>query len=154
MDFAASTTKRLAWRGPEAVMTRLRLDDAAALDVLTRQGLTPDARPSSGQTVILRATANLIARRAAGVIGLDFADIDEDAALLVERCAGRVIGSGAFHMGDGEAATQSNIAEAKADRALSIFDLRTHVLSSGGRFDFEARRPACVSDTPQTAQES
>ena len=154
MDFAASTTRQLAWRGPEAVMTRLRFDDAAALDVLTRQGLTPDARPSSGQTVILRATANLIARRAAGVIGLDFADIDEDTALLVERCAGRVIGSGAVHMGDGEAATQSNIAEAKADRALSIFDVRTHVLSSGDRFDFEARRPACGSDTPQTVQES
>ncbi len=154
MDFAASTTRQLAWRGPEAVMTRLRFDDAAALDVLTRQGLTPDARPSSGQTVILRATANLIARRAAGVIGLDFADIDEDTALLVERCAGRVIGSGAVHMGDGEAATHSNIAEAKADRALSIFDVKTHVLSSGDRFDFEARRPACGSDTPQTVQES
>ena len=135
-------------------MPRLRLNDAAALDVLARQGLTPDARPSSGQTVILRATANLIARRAAGVIGLDFADIDEDTALLVERCAGRVIGSGAVHMGDGEAATHSNIAEAKADRALSIFDVRTHVLSSGDRLDFEARRPACGSDTPQTVQES
>lgn len=135
-------------------MTRLRLDDAAALDVLTRQGLTPDARPSFGQTVILRTTANLIARRAAGVIGLDFADIEEDTALLVERCAGRVIGSGAVHMGDGEAATHSNIAEVKADRALSIFDVRTHVLSSGDRFDFEARRPACGSDTPQTVQES
>ena len=82
MDFAASTTRQLAWRGPEAVMTRLRFDDAAALDVLTRQGLTPDARPSSGQTVILRTTAN----------------------------AGRVIGSGAVDMVDGEAATQSNIA--------------------------------------------
>lgn len=135
-------------------MTRLRLDDAAALDVLTRQGLTPDARPSFGQTVILRTTANLIARRAAGVIGLDFADIDEDTALLVEGCAGRVIGSGAVHMGDGEAATHSNIAEAKADRALSIFDVRTHILSSGDRFDFEARRPACGSNTRQTAQES
>ena len=153
MDFAASTTRRLAWRGPEAV-THLRLDDAAALDVLTRQGPTPDARPSPGQTVILRTTANLIARRAAGVIGLDFAGIDEDTALLVEGCAGRVIGSGAVHMGDGEAATHSNIAEAKADRALSIFDVRTHVLSSGDRLDFEARRPACGSDTPQTVQES
>ena len=126
MDFAASTTRQLAWRGPEAVMTRLRFDDAAALDVLTRQGLTPDARPSSGQTVILRTTAN----------------------------AGRVIGSGAVDMVDGEAATQSNIAEAKADRALSIFDIRPHVVSSGDRFDFEARRPACGSDTPQTVQDS
>ena len=107
-------------------MPRLRLNDAAALDVLARQGLTPDARPSSGQTVILRTTAN----------------------------AGRVIGSGAVDMVDGEAATQSNIAEAKADRALSIFDVRTHVLSSGDRLDFEARRPACGSDTPQTVQES
>ena len=125
MDFAASTTRRMAWRGPEAV-THLRLDDAAALDVLTRQGPTPDARPSPGQTVILRTTAN----------------------------AGRVIGSGAVDMVDGEAATQSNIAEAKADRALSIFDIRPHVVSSGDRFDFEARRPACGSDTPQTVQES
>lgn len=68
--------------------------------------------------------------------------IDEDTALLVEGRDGRVIGSGAVYMVDGEAATHSNIAEARADRALSIFDVRTHVLSSGDAFDFDGRRPA------------
>ncbi|MFC7379262.1 cyanophycinase [Brevundimonas sp. GCM10030266] len=72
--------------------------------------------------------------------------IDEDTALLVEGRAGRVIGSGAVYVVDGESATHSNIAEAKADRALSIFDVRTHVLSSGDRFDFNRRRPTCGSD--------
>lgn len=72
--------------------------------------------------------------------------IDEDTALLVEGAAARVIGAGAVYVVDGESATHSNIAEAKADRALSIFDVCTHVLSSGDRFDFKARRPACGPD--------
>ena len=72
--------------------------------------------------------------------------IDEDTALLVEGAAGSVIGAGAVYVVDGEAATHSNIAEAKADRALSIFDVRTHVLSGGDRFDFKARRPVCSPD--------
>ena len=81
--------------GHEAVMTRIRLDDAAALDILELQGLSPQAVPAAGQTVLLRTTANLsaggtaidrtddihpdnaaIARRAARVIGLDVAGID------------------------------------------------------------------------------
>ena len=77
--------------------------------------------------------------------------IDEDTALLVEDRAGRVIGSGAVYVVDGEAATHSNIAEAKADRALSIFDVRTHVLSSGDRFDFSRRRPTCGTDDDRKA---
>ncbi|MFC7379263.1 cyanophycin synthetase [Brevundimonas sp. GCM10030266] len=81
--------------GHEAVLTRIRLDDVAALDILARQGLTPDGIPAAGRTVVLRTTANLssggsaidrtadihpdnaaIARRAARVIGLDVAGID------------------------------------------------------------------------------
>jgi cyanophycinase len=72
--------------------------------------------------------------------------IDEDTALLVEGRSGRALGAGAVYVVDGENASHSNIAEARADRALSIFDVRTHVLSSGDRFDFARRRPECGTD--------
>ena len=81
--------------GHEAVLTRIRLDDAPALDILARQGLTRESVPESGRTVVLRSAANLsaggvaidrtaeihpdnaaIARRAALAIGLDVAGID------------------------------------------------------------------------------
>ncbi|MBX9460348.1 MAG: cyanophycin synthetase [Brevundimonas sp.] len=81
--------------GHEAVLTRIRLDDAHALDILGRQGLTPDAVPERGREVTLRSAANLsaggeaidrtaeihpdnaaIARRAALAVGLDVAGID------------------------------------------------------------------------------
>jgi cyanophycinase len=67
--------------------------------------------------------------------------VDEDTALVVNGRALTVIGSGAAYVVDGETATHSNIAEARADRALSIFDVRMHVLSSGDRFDLDARQP-------------
>ncbi|MFN3354055.1 MAG: cyanophycinase [Brevundimonas sp.] len=68
--------------------------------------------------------------------------LDEDTAFFVEGHRGRVIGAGAVYVVDGETATHSNIAEAKAERALSLFDVRTHVLSSGDRFDLASRRPS------------
>ena len=67
--------------------------------------------------------------------------IDEDTAIVVEGQSFRVIGSGAVYVVDGEAATHSNIAEADADRPLSMFDVRMHVLSSGDTFDLDRRRP-------------
>lgn len=67
--------------------------------------------------------------------------VDEDTALVVNGRALTVIGSGAAYVVDGETATHSNIAEARADRALSMFDVRMHVLSSGDRFDLDAREP-------------
>lgn len=81
--------------GHESVLTRIRIDDQAALDLLERQGLSVASVPMRGQTVMLRTTANLssggtaidrtdeihpdnasIARRAALAIGLDVAGID------------------------------------------------------------------------------
>jgi len=81
--------------GHENVLTRIRIDDPAALDVLSLQGLTPESVPEAGRFVTLRTTANLssggtavdrtdeihpdnasIARRAALAIGLDVAGID------------------------------------------------------------------------------
>ena len=72
--------------------------------------------------------------------------LDEDTALLVRGDSGRVLGSGAVYVVDGEEASHSNIAEAQPDRPLSIFDIRMHVLSSGVSFDFVRRRPACGPD--------
>ncbi|CAN5306729.1 cyanophycin synthetase [soil metagenome] len=81
--------------GHENVLTRIRIDDAAAQDILARQGLEADSVPEAGRFVTLRTTANLssggtavdrtdeihpdnasIARRAALAIGLDVAGID------------------------------------------------------------------------------
>ena len=35
----------------------------------------------------------------------------------------------------------ANIAEASPSKALSVYDVRMHVLSAGDRFDLERRRP-------------
>ncbi len=67
--------------------------------------------------------------------------IDEDTAIVVAGRRFRVIGSGAAYVVDGEGATHSNVAEARRDRALSMFDVRMHVLSSGDQFDLEKRTP-------------
>lgn len=67
--------------------------------------------------------------------------IDEDTAVVVNGRRFEVIGSGAAYVVDGETASHANIAEAQADRALSIFDVRMHVLSSGDRFDLDRREP-------------
>jgi cyanophycinase len=69
--------------------------------------------------------------------------IDENTAVVVEGDRFLVIGSGAAYVVDGESSTHSNIAEARADRALSMFDVRMHVLSSGDTFTISTRRPAC-----------
>lgn len=67
--------------------------------------------------------------------------VDEDTALLVEHDIGTVMGAGAVYVVDAEEASHSNIAEARSEDALSLFDVRTHVLSAGDRFDFSRRRP-------------
>lgn len=67
--------------------------------------------------------------------------IDENTAIVVHGRRFRVIGSGAAYVVDGEDTTHSNIAEAGSDSALSMFNVRMHVLSSGDRFDLDARKP-------------
>ena len=71
--------------------------------------------------------------------------IDEDTALLVRGGVGEVLGVGAVYVVDGEGATHSNVAEAEAEAALSIHDVRMHVLSSGDAFDFSTRRPRAAA---------
>jgi cyanophycinase len=72
--------------------------------------------------------------------------IDEDTAIVVEDGGFEVHGRAGVYVVDGSGVTQSNIAEAKPDRALSIYDIRMHVLSAGDRFDLAARRPLAAPD--------
>ena len=68
--------------------------------------------------------------------------IDEQTAIVVE--GGRsfyALGSGAIYIIDGTGVAYSNIAEEEANRTLSIYDLKLHVLSQGDRFDLDRRRP-------------
>ena len=47
---------------------------------------------------------------------------------------------------DGAGVTHSNIAAARPERALSMYDVRMHVLGSGDAFDLPTRRPAEAPD--------
>src|SRR3954447_9934522 len=67
--------------------------------------------------------------------------IDEDTAVVLKHSGFDVVGSGGVYVVDGAAVTCSNIAEAQAESALSLYDLRLHVLGSGDRFDLSSRRP-------------
>jgi cyanophycinase len=72
--------------------------------------------------------------------------IDEDTALVLEDKRFEVIGSGCVYVVDGAGVTHSNIAEARPERSLSMYDIRMHVLSSGDSFDLGVRRPTEVPD--------
>jgi cyanophycinase len=76
--------------------------------------------------------------------------IDEDTAIVVTGRCFEVIGRGAVYIVDGAGLTRSNIAEAEADSALSMFDVRMHLLSHGDRFDLDTRRPI----SPATLEQS
>lgn len=67
--------------------------------------------------------------------------VDEDTAAVIRGKHFEVIGAGAVYVVDAAGVTQSNIAEAKHQSALSLFDVRMHVLASGDRFDLAGRRP-------------
>jgi cyanophycinase len=67
--------------------------------------------------------------------------IDEDTAAMVEGERFRVIGSGAVYVVDGADVSYCNVAEARAECALSMHDVRVHVLSDGDEFDLKSRRP-------------
>ncbi len=68
--------------------------------------------------------------------------IDEDTAIVVESNRHfTVVGDGAVYVIDGEGVTFSNVADEEEDRALSMFDVRLHVLSSGDCFNLSKRMP-------------
>ena len=68
--------------------------------------------------------------------------IDEDTAIVVQdETHFKVVGSGGVYIADASEAVYSNIAEGGKDEALSLHDLRLHVLSHGDSCDLETRRP-------------
>ena len=78
--------------------------------------------------------------------------IDEDTAIVVEGDDFKVIGSGAVYVVDAEGVSASNVAEARAERALSMFDVRLHVLASGDGLNLTTRRPHGQPQPPMPAQ--
>src|SRR4030095_12869932 len=71
--------------------------------------------------------------------------IDEDTAIVVESDGTfHALGSGAVYVVDGHDLNYTNISEASFSRAMSVFGVKLHVLSSGDRFDARSRRPAHI----------
>jgi len=69
--------------------------------------------------------------------------IDEDTAVVVESDGMfHTLGSGAVYIVDGHDLTYTNISQVAFGRAMSVFDVKLHVLSSGDRFDSHSRHPA------------
>jgi cyanophycinase len=81
--------------------------------------------------------------------------IDEDTAVVMERDGTlHTLGSGAVYIVDGHDLTYTNISQASFGRALSVFDVKLHALSSGDYFDTHSRHPssAAVSDEDSKAE--
>jgi cyanophycinase len=72
------------------------------------------------------------------VLGLG---IDENTAAVFAERRFVVLGDNAVYVVDGRTADHSNVTELGEDRALSLFDVRLHVLSQGDSFDLRERRP-------------
>lgn len=68
--------------------------------------------------------------------------IDENTAIILEdKVKFDIIGSGAVYVLDAHEANGSNLSEADEDSALSIFNVRLHLLVKGDSFDVERRLP-------------
>jgi cyanophycinase len=68
--------------------------------------------------------------------------IDEDTAIVVEKNKQfRTLGSGTVYVVDGHDLSYTNISEHALGRAMSIFDVKLHVLSASDGFDLKSRQP-------------
>jgi cyanophycinase len=67
--------------------------------------------------------------------------IDEDTAIIVWDGSFTVVGSGAVYVVDGEGMTYSNVADEEQDRALSMYNVKLHLLSEQDTFDIKRRAP-------------
>lgn len=76
--------------------------------------------------------------------------VDEDTGLLINtENIGEVVGSGAVTVIDGWEMIYTNAHAVQAGGAVSTLNLRLHVLTSGGRYDFP-NRAAYPPNTPDT----
>ncbi len=80
--------------------------------------------------------------------------IDEDTAVVVENDGMfYALGSGAVYVVDGHDLSYTNISEASFSRALSVFGVKLHVLSSGDRFDAHSRLPSHIATGVEDSEE-
>jgi cyanophycinase len=80
--------------------------------------------------------------------------IDEDTAVLAESDGTfHAFGSGAVYVVDGHDLSYTNISEASFSRALSVFGVKLHVLSSGDSFDAHSRQPAHIGADVKESEE-
>jgi cyanophycinase len=69
--------------------------------------------------------------------------VDEDTAVVVESDGSfHALGSGAVYVVDGHDLSYTNFSEVSFNRAMSVFGVKLHTLSSGDRFDIHSRQPA------------
>jgi cyanophycinase-like exopeptidase len=69
--------------------------------------------------------------------------VDEDTAVVVESDGTfHVLGSGSVYVVDGHDLSYTNISEVSFERAMSVFGVKLHTLSTGDRFDIHSRHPA------------
>jgi cyanophycinase len=66
--------------------------------------------------------------------------IDEDTAIIVQGDKFKVMGTNAVYVVDGHGVTYTNIAEASADKTMSMHDVHLHILAEGEVYDFKTRR--------------
>ncbi|MBO0858764.1 MAG: cyanophycinase [Chloracidobacterium sp.] len=81
--------------------------------------------------------------------------IDEDTAVVIESDGTfQTLGSGAVYVVDGHDLNYTNISQVSFSRALSVFGVKLHALSSGDSFDIHSRRPehAAISDEESEAE--
>jgi cyanophycinase len=79
--------------------------------------------------------------------------IDEDTAVVVESDEKFVaLGSGAVYVVDGHDLSYTNISEASFGRALSVFNVKLHVLCNGDRFDLSARLPLHIGTRAEDSE--
>lgn len=68
--------------------------------------------------------------------------IDEDTAIIVDKGLDfKVIGTGAVYVVDGRDLTNSNISTGTEKEALSVHNVRVHILNCGEKFDLIERQP-------------
>jgi cyanophycinase len=74
--------------------------------------------------------------------------IDENTAVIVDRDRWfRIIGEGGVTILDAGESSYSNLTDEQSDRALSVYDVKLHMLSQSDAFDLTTRRP-----TPRPAE--
>jgi cyanophycinase len=68
--------------------------------------------------------------------------IDEDTAIIVQnQTQFRVTGSGAVYVVDGSGISYTSLSEKSPNGALSLYNVKLHVLADGDRYDLRKRQP-------------